>query len=338
MATRKERRELAELQEQRRLGLAPLAQDSVTGTELGVNVPRTFSDAPWFYGTTGPTLAHQQLSEDEKRKNDVLDDQHGVKTEVLQPSRKFVPGSCTNCGSRTHSAKDCTERKRKVGAKTTREVSGVDRVVQEVRKETFEEKRDLWAGVDSHDALWKKQQQLEAEEASRQELSEAEAKKQRRERDKTENHSHRAGLGTALREPGELPKYLQTAENAYYDPKSRSMRETVTSSVTGYKGDNALNFSGDYATANEQRVYLYHKATKEMAGDAQPAPTSKVIQTTSMFLPTENEQDFKAHKAQETEAAKKLLDVAKSRYQIEEGEADTTFKDDEVEEPPPLDF
>jgi hypothetical protein len=71
----------------------------------------------------------------------------------------------------THTAKDCLERPRKLGAKWTNKDIAADEVVYAERAENYDSKRDRWDGYDpaSHKAVV---EEHEALEAARQQLRE----------------------------------------------------------------------------------------------------------------------------------------------------------------------
>ena len=310
-----DRREKEELNEQRRLGLAELERDVVTGKELAPTISDTFTNAPWFYKTDGPTLAHQAKQETTLAPTSIDDTHVTRQLESDQKTKKFQPGACTNCGSKSHKTKECTERKRKVGAKFQGSATQLTTVVSTGAAPSFEQKRDRWAGADSHDELWKRQQAIEEQNratvAEEEAMSEEEVKAKRRRLEKESDTSSRALLGTALRDQDSLPKYLQTEnKDAYYDPRSRALRENKNAAAGEYKGDDVLNFSGAYRTANEQRLFLYQQSTQK----PNTPDDSALLQTKSMFLPTANEAEFKAHKAEIEAKKRKEEELVKSLY------------------------
>ena len=69
---------------------------------------------------------------------------------VAEERRAFVAGACTNCGSLTHTVKDCLERPRKKTARYGGEVVGRDEYVQQEALD-YDGKRDRWKGYDSRD-------------------------------------------------------------------------------------------------------------------------------------------------------------------------------------------
>lgn len=72
----------------------------------------------------------------------------GLRKKSFQFSKnvyKYRKGACNNCGAMTHTAKECIERPRKVGAK----YSGTNFKGDEKSKEVgrgYDEKRDRWSG------------------------------------------------------------------------------------------------------------------------------------------------------------------------------------------------
>lgn len=81
---------------------------------------------------------------------------------------KYRKGACENCGAMGHQKKECLERPRKVGAKYTNQHIAPDEFQQPVLNQTYDGKRDRWAGYDpsQHKAIIEQFQRIE--EAKRQ--------------------------------------------------------------------------------------------------------------------------------------------------------------------------
>ena len=155
---------------------------------------------------------------------------------------KYRKGACQNCGAMTHTAKDCLERPRKLGAKWSGRDIQADEIIRNF-DQSFEGKRDRWNGYDSREYA-KTMEEYEALEEARRQIKEAQRKSDAAkaeadgisdDEDKYEYEPDTPGQGydektrtstRNLRIREDIAKYLLTNKNSsHYDPKSRSMRE-----------------------------------------------------------------------------------------------------------------
>lgn len=258
MSVRQLLRQQRELEEKRKFGLAPLAVDCATQQEISPNVPQSISQAPWFYGATGPTLEHHRQRD--RLSDDVLHDQP-TQVAVLGRATKYVAGSCKNCGSRTHKAHECTQARKKVGAVYSGKVTGVDLNVQSITQ-SYAQKRDRYVGDLGVDLM----QQSYQEETNKDDdddttrhaqppatdLSTRDPASELAKRAKVDGVFHRLTSQHGGVEIKELPKYLQnidSQDHILFDPKTGSMRgnpheEENASHV--FRGDLERYRSGDY--------------------------------------------------------------------------------------------
>ena len=210
----------------------------------------------------------------------------GVKT---FQANKFRKGACENCGAMTHKKKDCVERPRKVGAAKTNEKIAADEYVQKDVTLGFEQKRDRYNGFDASDYSrvvdkFERAEKLKEEAAKKKELEKTFAgghgekeKNDDDDSDSSDSDSEKAAdkdasgfmkvnkrVATAgggasgtvknLRIREDTAKYLRNLDlqSAYYDPKTRSMRENPTPNenpsddfVRGGGGSHMQQFMGD---------------------------------------------------------------------------------------------
>ena len=87
-----------------------------TGRDINPHIPDYIKKTPWFYEQDGATLEHQRNLKEEKRVDGV---RSSYNKGFVGRAKKYRPGACENCGSMTHSKKECFYRPRKKGAKGT---------------------------------------------------------------------------------------------------------------------------------------------------------------------------------------------------------------------------
>ncbi|KAL4435240.1 hypothetical protein ABPG77_001922 [Micractinium sp. CCAP 211/92] len=304
MLSAEERRRQRELEEARKAGLAPAELDE-EGNEINPHIPAFMADAPWYLNSDQPSLKHQR-----KWKEDVTDEMRwydrGAK--VFQ-AHKYRKGACENCGSMSHKTKDCMERPRTKGARWTNKNIAADEKVEDFQLRTFDAKRDRWNGYNPEE--WVKQaerfekvEQMRAE-VRRKELLERKLKgevedeevegemgKEEAKIDETEDAGfakvekrvRTAGGGSTgsvrnLRIREDTAKYLLNLDvnSAYYDPKSRSMREDPNPekdpSQKTFYGDNFVRQSGEVAGFKDLNVFAIttHERGQDVHMQAMPS-------------------------------------------------------------------
>lgn len=280
--SREDWRKAKELEEARKAGTAPAAVDE-TGKDINPHIPQYISSAPWYYGTSGPTLKHQRPQADREAEFTRLDTYYnkGVTGNV---AIKFRKGACENCGAMTHKKKDCLERPRKIGAKFTNAGIAPDEFSQPNLNLSYDGKRDRWNGYDpeQHKAIIEEYQKVEEakRELRAQKLEEdptatEEDDREGEDEDKyvdevdmpgTKVDSKQRITVRNLRIREDTAKYLRNLDlnSAYYDPKTRSMRDNPLpeAAESEYAGENFVRFSGDTRSHAAAQLFAWEAHNK----------------------------------------------------------------------------
>merc|ERR1711920_358290 len=219
-------------------------------------------------GETSTTLMHQRNHKIDKQNNCEWYDR-GVKVML---ATKFRKGSCENCGSMSHKFKDCLERPRQKGAKFTGKYIAADDKISSVIINQYDAKRDRWNGYDSAHYSKIIETYEKIEDYRRVNMQKNNNTKhlinpinldddvriddnEQLSFDKLEKRVNTVAGGSTgtirnLRIREDTAKYLLNIDiaSAYYDPKSRSMREDPNHDKPDcdkyYAGDNLNKTSG----------------------------------------------------------------------------------------------
>ncbi|XP_049813015.1 pre-mRNA-splicing factor SLU7 [Schistocerca nitens] len=285
--SREDWRKAKELEEARKAGTAPAAVDE-EGKDINPHIPQYISQAPWYFGSKGPTLKHQRPQPEREKQFARVDDwyKRGVSTNAAIKYRK---GACENCGAMTHKKKDCMERPRRVGAKFTGTNIAPDEFIQPELSMDYDGKRDRWAGYDpsEHKSIIEEYQKIE--EAKRQLRAEklnsnvdGNAETEDIDEDDEDKYVDEVDMpGTKvdskqritvrnLRIREDTAKYLRNLDpnSAYYDPKTRSMRDNphagtgVNEQDVDYAGENFVRFTGDTQKHSVAQLFAWEAYEK----------------------------------------------------------------------------
>ncbi|KAK9767928.1 mRNA splicing protein [Basidiobolus ranarum] len=295
--SREDYRRQKDLEAARKAGTAPAERDE-EGNEINPHIPQYISQAPWYLNSGAPTLKHQRAS----HSNDKFNDGWYARGQNVAPAAtKYRKGACKNCGAITHKTKDCVERPRKLGAKWSGKDIRPDESIQELDL-SFDGKRDRWNGYDprEHDELYKEWEMIEEERKKRkaQELDQAVvdgqasttklqklankngefssddsdedeekyAEKSDMPGQKVDTKTRTTVRNLRIRE--DTAKYLRNLdpESAYYDPKTRSMRDNPTKDVAPdnllYAGDNFVRYSGDSTQMAKMQLFAWQASDR----------------------------------------------------------------------------
>ncbi|KAJ3089267.1 mRNA splicing protein [Quaeritorhiza haematococci] len=297
------------IEEQRKAGTLPAEVDPETGRDINPHIPHYIASAPWYLDIGHPTLKHQRVKEDNQG---AIGDWYARGTRAGPAAKKYRKGACENCGSMTHKAKDCMDRPRKVGAKHSNKDIQADEVLSSVEL-GFEAKRDRWNGYDATEYM-QTIQEWELIDEQRRKIREQQAKaklsagassssagggggggggndsdEDEGDEDKYADSADMPGqkLDTKtrttvrnLRIREDTAKYLLNLDvnSAYYDPKTRSMRdnpvqEKEDSDVIPFAGDNFVRYTGDSIKMAQLQLFAWDAASHGKDVHLQSNPT-----------------------------------------------------------------
>lgn len=229
------------------------------------------SKAPWYLDQTPGRagLKHQKKPDDGKVRPGL--DSAVLRGQKVQAATKFRKGACENCGAMSHKTRDCLERPRRKGARWTGRDIAPDEVVARGGPEDYDSKRDRWAGYDpaehrrvlaEYEAVEAERRRLREEALDQQTSSDVGAAKKLAKKEK--KRSGEDGFGSSDSDDDDEDKYTEKAnmpgqkintdtritqrnlriredrakylynldlDSAYYDPKTRSMRDAPDPSV-----------------------------------------------------------------------------------------------------------
>ncbi|KAJ7594283.1 Pre-mRNA splicing Prp18-interacting factor-domain-containing protein [Mycena floridula] len=302
--SREEFRRQKDLDAARKAGTAPAALDE-EGKPINPHIPQYISQAPWYLDTGAPSLSHQRRHDDD-RSSDKLDNWYDRGAKAGPAAKKYRKGACENCGAMTHKKQDCLERPRKKGAKFTNKDIQADEIIQDLAigydakrdrwngYDTAEHKRlyEEYAAVE--DA----RQKMREDEIDNQTTTDLAAVRKVAKAGKTENKDD-ADFGSSDEEDADEDKYADTADavgqkldtktritvrnlriredtakylinldpsSAYYDPKTRSMRDAPLQDVPPeeavFAGDNFFRYSGEAPEVQALQLFAWQAAAR----------------------------------------------------------------------------
>lgn len=327
--SRDEYKKQRELDELRKQGQAPAAVDA-DGNMINPHIPQFIADRPWYLQsahTSNTGLKHQRIIHTPLLKltgNDLSKSYKKGDATIKQPvssADKYIPGSCVNCGSATHTAKQCLDRPRVMNAKRLGRKLGADEIKQSLQL-TFDEKRDRWAGYDTnqYNEIVDKYERIEQQ------------RKKYKTDDSNDNnantspsdssdvddiiHSDDQAAHTArnLRLREDTAKYLHNlnVNSAYYDPKSRSMRDNPFSNndprAQQFASDNFIKKTDDIKKLSDIESFVWDSTQHNNMNNT----TIPVNDVHTQALPTVVEQMY-----QQYNIKKKQLDEQK-KHDIDE--------------------
>ncbi|CAH8267584.1 unnamed protein product [Arabidopsis lyrata] len=296
--SREDRRKQKELDEARKAGLVPAEVDE-NGKEINPHIAKYLLSPPFYAKSEKPSLKHQKNWKTKPVSTKAYYDR-GAKTYQAEKYRK---GACQNCGAMTHDMKTCIERPRKVGAKYTNKNIAPDEKIESLEFD-YDGKRDRWNGYDP--SSYRHVRDLyEAKENARENYLKEQQLKKLEDNDATSDGEEEdlrvdeskqvdfakvkkrvrttdgGSTGTVrnLRIREDTAKYLLNLDvnSAYYDPKSRSMREDPLPDANPNEkfclGDNQYRNSGQALEFKQLNMYSCEAFGKGQDIHMQAAPS-----------------------------------------------------------------
>ncbi|KAF9062126.1 Pre-mRNA splicing Prp18-interacting factor-domain-containing protein [Rhodocollybia butyracea] len=303
--SREEFRRQKDLDAARKAGTAPAALDE-EGKPINPHIPQYISQAPWYLDTGAPSLSHQRRPEEEENRPRDLDTWYDRGATAGPAATKYRKGACENCGAMTHKKKDCLERPRKKGARFTNKNIQADEVIQNVELgyaakrdrwngyDPAEHKRiySEYAAVEAA------RQKLREEEIDNQTTTDLAVVRKMAKAGKTEKKDD-ADFGSSDEEDADEDKYADAADavgqkldaktritvrnlriredtakylmnldpsSAYYDPKTRSMRDAPDKNTAPedakFAGENFFRYSGEAPAVQQLQLFAWQAAAR----------------------------------------------------------------------------
>ncbi|KAK2707206.1 pre-mRNA-splicing factor SLU7-like [Artemia franciscana] len=283
--SREDYKKAKELEEARKAGTAPAAVDE-SGRDINPHIPQYISTAPWYFGAKGATLKHQRVQSEKQKQVARVGEWYVKGIDTTKIATKYRKGACENCGAMGHTKKNCLERPRINGAKFTGRNIAPDEILPGELALDFEGKRDRWnaydpseyqAVIDEHKKMEEAKRAMKAErlEKGQEDTDEDSDEDDDKYADSvdmpgTKVDSKQRITVRNLRIREDTAKYLRNLdpESAYYDPKTRSMRENPYETTgrsheeVDYAGENFVRFSGDTVSHAQTQMFAWeaHKS------------------------------------------------------------------------------
>ncbi|KAJ2591489.1 mRNA splicing protein [Coemansia sp. RSA 1797] len=299
--SREDYKKQKELEAARMAGTAPPERDA-DGNEINPHIPEFMSKAPWYLDTGKLGLQHQRKAKPSTTTSINESKWYTRGSRIGSAPKKYRRGACENCGAMSHKTKDCMERPRKTGAKWTGRDMMADERVESVSL-SYDAKRDMWNGYDAtqHKTLmsdWelveearRKRKASELDKSKEKDLSDVnansiEAQFASSDEDDEDDDANVKSKSTVrnLRIREDTAKYLRNLDpdSAYYDPKTRSMRENPYAgkdpSQLAYAGDNFIRYSGDARDILKREVFAWEAGERgNSSAHLQANPTQTAL-------------------------------------------------------------
>ncbi|KAI3618616.1 pre-mrna-splicing factor slu7 [Moniliophthora roreri] len=302
--SREEFRRQKDLDAARKAGTAPAALDE-EGKPINPHIPQYISQAPWYLDTGAPSLSHQRRRDNEKEK-DKLNNWYDRGAAQGPVARKYRKGACENCGAMTHKKQDCLERPRKKGAKYTNKDIRPDEIIQDMELGYDAKRdRWNGYDVSEHSKIYEEYAAVEAarkklreEEIDNQTTTDLAAVRKLAKAGKSEKKDD-PDFGSSDEEDADEDKYADAADavgqkldaktritvrnlriredtakyllnldpsSAYYDPKTRSMRDAPIKDIppedAKFAGENFFRSTGEAPAVQQLQLFAWQAAAR----------------------------------------------------------------------------
>ncbi|KAK8790095.1 hypothetical protein WA588_000263, partial [Blastocystis sp. NMH] len=143
--------------------------ENPASSSLNPYIPKYMVQAPWYTDQGSKDQLHHQRADDRDSKFDDIHTSY-KRGQFIGQATKYRKGACKNCGSMTHTEKDCFYPPRKRGAwKTNKDIKPDEYINPELHL-SYEGKRDRWNGVDANAVVQRQRELMKMVDAERQRL------------------------------------------------------------------------------------------------------------------------------------------------------------------------
>ena len=249
----------------------PKPSEQPKSSERNEYIPSFIAKKPFYIDDATQSqddyLEHQRLQSQKNHDPLATSKWYDRGKTVGERATKYRKGACENCGSMSHKEKDCLQRKRKKGAKWTGRDIAADEEVGDV-KLGWDAKRDRWNGyeaseyqevIEEYNALEDLKRQAQAPAPNGYDDVEEADEEGAKYGEESDMGRHQPTSTRNLRLREDTAKYLLNLdlESAKYDPKTRSMLDTETSTNELIAEDGFQKASGDAAEFERAQRYAW---------------------------------------------------------------------------------
>ncbi|KAF7376346.1 hypothetical protein MSAN_00050100 [Mycena sanguinolenta] len=302
--SREEFRRQKDLDAARKAGTAPAALDE-EGRPINPHIPQYISQAPWYLDTGAPSLNHQRKAEDEKKTlSDGWYDRGAKAGPAAKKYRKGACENCgamthkkQDCLERPRRRGAKFTNKDIQADEIIQEVaSGYDAKRDRWNGYDVAEHKKVY---DEYAAVDAARQKLREEEIDNQTTTDLAAVRKVAKASKAEKEGGDADFGSSDEEDADEDKYADAADavgqkmdtktritvrnlriredtakylinldpdSAYYDPKTRSMRDAPNKNIPAeearFAGDNFFRYSGEAQDVQELQLFAWQAAAR----------------------------------------------------------------------------